>query len=122
MSEGPAKRRWFRFMAMTLFAAAIACVGWIATARSHVLEREKLRDAVLQKGCGSMGAKLGIQPAAGPIPVIWLALGAKPMPITCTLLPASQFSESEIERIRFLFPDVQVSVSRFGVPNRETRD
>lgn len=104
------KRRWFRFMVMTLLAAVVACVGWIATAISEVQQREQLRDVVLQKGCGSLTP----QPVAGPIPTIWRILGAKPMPVTCTLLPSSQFSAAEIDRIRYLFPDVQVGVSKFG--------
>jgi hypothetical protein len=100
----PAPKRWFRFslrtlfVFMTVFAIWLTWLGW---QRGVVRERSKLLQANVGRETSNPGPT---------IPFVWSLLGASPL--SAINLPASEFSEEDLQQYRAAFPEADVTLER----------
>jgi hypothetical protein len=114
MEEKP-KRRWRTFSIRTLLLLMIPIGCWLGWNLHQVRERQKLLKAWETHldyfgYFGWIDTDLVVGPPhwdSGKLPFCWELLGAKPVEILT--LPAHQFSDSEADRIRRLFPETKVT-------------
>jgi len=112
MSNDAPKRRWFRFSLRTLFVVVtvFACaLGWTYAVARRVWERERLIEEVGRNPIGLVSTHA---------PSDFTDLPSAPWSIRLFggrtvgrfILPASQYTEADRQRIQDLFPEAKVEL------------
>ncbi len=107
------KRQWFAFSLRTLFVVVTVSACWLGYQLNWIKERHSLIGAPQQTGVEpeygialmpmSLLASLQVESKDAPWPLRWLGERG-----VCTLYIRDNMSESEVARIRALFPEAEI--------------
>jgi hypothetical protein len=105
-------RRWFRFSLWTLFVAVTvlcASLAWVIRGSS---EREMLLNSLKSSGAYLPGVRRDRPPTPKPFP--WSTPAAWLRPVRIITLDRNYITDEQVEEVRRLFPEAEVSVVLFS--------
>jgi hypothetical protein len=98
------KRRW-SFSLRVLFLVVTVVGIWLGWNLKQVRDRERMLALIVERDA----TVIGLGSYEKPLPLIWWLFGAKSIGRGIIIwMPESQFTDDEVERAKYLFPEASV--------------